>query len=154
MYTHVQRTESSGTIHIRSADPAAPPRIEFRFLETANDRQAAILAVRRAREIVSARPIADAVARELQPGLSVESDDDILDFLRTTGQITHHMVGTCRMGGDTMAVVDERLRVHGLGGLRVADASIMPTVPSGNTSIPCMMVGEKCADMVLADVAA
>ena len=151
MYTHVQRTETTGTIHIRSRDPAAPPRINLRFLETANDRQGAILAVRRAREIVGQHPLAEAVARELQPGPDVQSDEEILDFIRNTGQITHHMVGTCRMGHDSMAVVDDRLRVHGVAGLRVADASIMPTIPSGNTSIPCMMVGEKCAEMVLAD---
>lgn len=153
MYTHPQRTESTGSIHIRSADPAAPPRIDFRFLETLTDRQKAVLAVRRAREIVGARPIADAIARELQPGPEVETDDEILDFIRNAGQITHHMVGTCRMGHDALAVVDDRLRVHGIDGLRVADASIMPTIPSGNTSIPCMMVGEKCAEMVLADAA-
>ena len=151
MYTHVQRTESSGTVHIRSADPAAPPRISFRFLETTNDRIAAIAAVRRAREIMAQAPIAETIAEELQPGTHVESDDDILDFLRITGQITHHMVGTCRMGQDPMAVVDDRLRVHGLDGLRVADASIMPTVPSGNTNIPCIMIGEKAAAMILED---
>jgi choline dehydrogenase len=151
MYTHVQRTESTGSIHIRSRDPAAPPRIAMRFLQTPNDRQTAILAVRRAREIVAQPPLAEVVASELQPGPQVDSDSEILDFIRSTGTITHHMVGTCRMGHDSLAVVDDRLRVHGLAGLRVADASIMPTIPSGNTSIPCMMVGEKCADMLLAD---
>jgi choline dehydrogenase len=151
MYTHVQRTESTGSVHIRSSDPFAPPKIDFRFLQTETDRQAAILAVRRARDIVRAQPIAETIAEELQPGLQVEHDRDILDFIRNSGQITHHMVGTCRMGHDPMAVVDERLRVHGIVGLRIADASIMPTIPSGNTSIPCMMVGEKCADMILVD---
>jgi choline dehydrogenase len=81
----------------------------------------------------------------------VQTDDEILDFTRRTGQITQHMAGTCRMGHDPMAVVDDRLRVHGIAGLRVADASIMPTIISGNTSVPCMMIGEKCAEMVLAD---
>ena len=151
MYSHLQRTESAGSIHIRSADPLAPPRIDFRFLETENDRRTSILAVRRAREIIAAEPMASVVGEELAPGRAVESDEDILDFIRKTGQITHHMVGTCRMGHDPMAVVDDRLRVHGIAGLRVADASVMPTVPSGNTNIPCMMVGEKCAAMVLED---
>ncbi|MEZ5649947.1 MAG: GMC family oxidoreductase N-terminal domain-containing protein [Burkholderiaceae bacterium] len=152
MYSHVQRTESTGSIHIRSANPADPPKIEFRFLQTENDRRVAIEAIRMARRIVEAQPIADTIAEELQPGPSVQTDEQILDFIRNTGQITHHMVGTCRMGQDDMAVVDERLRVRGLEGLRIADASVIPTMPSGNTSVPCMLVGEKCADMVLEDV--
>lgn len=151
MYTHLQRTESTGNVHIGSSDPLATPKINFRFLETPNDRQTAILAVRRAREILGTEPIANAIAEELAPGPDIQSDEEILKFIRENGQITHHMVGTCRMGHDPMAVVDNRLRVHGIGGLRVADASIMPTVPSGNTSAPCIMVGEKCAAMVLED---
>lgn len=154
MYSHVQRTESAGSIHIRSSNPLEPPKINFRFLETENDRQTAILAVRQARTIIDSEPMAACVGQELAPGKAVQSDEDILKFIRETGQITHHMVGTCRMGHDRMAVVDERLRVHGIEGLRIADASIMPTVPSGNTNIPCMMVGEKCAAMVLEDAKA
>ena len=151
LWTHVQKTESAGSIHIRSADPEAPPLINFRFLSTPNERQTAILAVRRAREIVEAPPLGNTVAEEVQPGRAVESDEEILAFLRKDGQITHHMVGTCKMGHDPMAVVDDRLRVHGIAGLRVADASIMPVMFSSNTSVPCMMIGEKCADMILAD---
>ncbi|AJE49146.1 GMC family oxidoreductase [Celeribacter indicus] len=151
MYSHVQRTESTGSLHARSADPAEPPAIHFRFLQTETDRRVAVEAVRKAREIIAADPIAGTIAEELQPGPSIQSDEEILDFLRSTGQITHHMVGTCRMGHDPMAVVDDRLRVHGIAGLRVADASIMPTIPSGNTNVPCIMVGEKCAAMVLED---
>jgi choline dehydrogenase len=151
MYSHVQRTESTGSLHIRSADPFAPPSINFNFLATPNDRSAAIMAVRLARKVVAAPPLGETIAEELLPGPQVGTDEEILDFIRTTGTTTYHLVGTCRMGQGPMAVVDERLRVHGIGGLRVADGSIMPTIPSGNTSIPCMMVGEKCADMVLAD---
>jgi choline dehydrogenase len=151
MYTHFQRTESTGQIHIRSSDPATPPVINYRFLETETDRRRAILAVRRAREIAAAQPIDGLIAEELEPGRHVESDEQILAYLRNTGTITQHMVGTCKMCQDAMSVVDERLRVHGLTGLRIADASIMPTIISGNTSVPCMMIGEKCADMVLAD---
>ncbi|WP_137894410.1 GMC family oxidoreductase N-terminal domain-containing protein [Ramlibacter sp. 2FC] len=153
MYTHVQRTESTGSIHIRSADPFAPPAIRYRFLDTEYDRKTAVAAVRRARDIARAAPMRDFIAEEIAPGPKVESDEDILDYIRKSGQITQHMVGTCRMGQDAMSVVDERLRVHGIIGLRVADASIMPTIISGNTSVPCMMIGEKCADMVLADAA-
>ncbi len=152
-YSHVQRTESTGTMHIRSANPAAPPRINFRFLDTVNDRLTSIATVRKAREIVAQSPIVEAIAEELTPGPNVQTDDEILDFLRREGQITHHMVGTCRMGQDPMAVVDDRLRVRGIQGLRLADASVMPTIPSGNTNIPCIMVGEKCAAMVLEDAA-
>jgi len=154
MFSHVQRTESTGSIHARSADPADPPAINFRFLQTPNDRMTSIAAVRRARELVAAPPIAETIAEELQPGHKVQSDEEILDFIRNTGQITHHMVGTCRMGQDNMAVVDDRLRVRGIEGLRIADASIMPTMPSGNTNIPCIMIGEKCAAMILEDAAA
>ena len=151
MLPHVQRTESTGSIHIGSADPFAPPVINFKFLETPNDRAVAIMGVRRAREIVEASPMAEMIAEELQPGKAVQTDEQILDAIRNLGLISHHMAGTCRMGPDPLAVVDDRLRVHGLQGLRVADASIMPTVTSGNTSIPCMMIGEKCADMMLTD---
>ena len=108
-------------------------------------------AVRRAREIVESPPLAETIAEELQPGRDIQSDEEILKFIQETGQITHHMVGTCRMGQDNMAVVDDRLRVRGIEGLRIADASIMPAIPSGNTNIPSIMIGEKCAAMVLED---
>lgn len=148
---HVMRTESTGSIHIRSRDPFAPPAIRYRVLETETDRATAVAVIRRIREVVQSPPLRDYVAEELHPGPQVQTDEQILAFLRSEGQITHHMVGTCRMGQDEMAVVDERLRVRGLEGLRIADASVMPTITSGNTAIPTMMIGEKCADMVLAD---
>ncbi|CAG2153806.1 Oxygen-dependent choline dehydrogenase [Cupriavidus yeoncheonensis] len=151
MYTHVQRTESTGSIHIRSRDPAAAPMIRYRFLDTDYDRSTAVAAVRLARQIAAAGPLRHVIAEEISPGPQVRSDEEILQFIRNTGQITQHMVGTCKMGRDAMSVVDERLRVHGIQGLRIADASVMPTIISGNTSVPCMMIGEKCADMVLAD---
>ncbi len=151
MYTHVQRTESTGSIHVRSSDPFAPPSISYRFLDTENDRQAAVLAVRRARDIADAPPLREAIIEEMEPGRRIETDEEILEYIRNTGQTTQHMLGTCKMGHDPMAVVDDRLRVHGISGLRIADASIMPTMISGNTSVPCMLVGEKCADMVLDD---
>lgn len=154
MYAHGQRTQSTGSIHVRSADPLAPPVIRYRFLDTDDDRQAAVGAVRRAREIAGAAPLRDLIAEELAPGPQVRTDEQIIEYMRNTGLITHHMVGTCKMGNDAMAVVDERLRVRGLRGLRIADASIMPTIISGNTSVPCMMIGEKCADMVLEDARA
>jgi len=151
---HVQRTESTGSIHIRSSDPLAAPSIDLRFLDTEADRKAAVAVIRRIRQIVNAPPLGRYIAEELRPGATVQTDGQILDFIRENGQITHHMVGTCKMGRDAMSVVDDRLRVHGIGRLRVADASIMPTLPSGNTSIPAIMIGEKCAAMILEDAAA
>jgi choline dehydrogenase len=151
MYTHVQRTESVGSIHVRSANPADAPAIRYRFLDTEEDRRAAVAAVRVARDIAAASPLRELITEEMAPGRHVDSDEAILQYLRDTGLTTQHMVGTCRMGNDGMAVVDERLRVRGLAGLRIADASVMPTITSGNTSIPCMMIGERCADMVLDD---
>jgi choline dehydrogenase len=153
IYAHQERSESTGSIHIRSANPFDPPKIEYRFLDNDYDRQATIGVVRRSREIVQAAPLSQFIAEEIAPGPKVQTDGEILEFMKETGQSTNHMVGTCKMGHDEMAVCDERLRVHGILGLRLADASVMPTMPSGNTSIPCMMVGEKCAAMVLEDAA-
>ncbi|AHG64128.1 GMC family oxidoreductase [Advenella mimigardefordensis] len=152
MYSHVQRTESTGSVHIRSAAPFDPPVVKYRFLDTDYDRKTAIAAVRRARDIAASSPMREAIATELAPGAAIKSDEDILSYIRETGQSTQHMVGSCKMGKDPMAVVDERLKVHGIEGLRIADASVMPTIISGNTSVPCMMIGEKCADMILADL--
>ena len=151
LYAQVQRPESSGSIHIRSADPFAPPDIRYDFLATERDRRTAIAGLRRAREIAASAPLADVIDQEILPGPQVQGDDEIIDFIRASGATTFHLVGTCKMGCDAMSVVDERLRVHGLQGLRVADASIMPMIVSGNTSVPCMMIGEKCAAMILAD---
>ena len=147
----VQRPESSGSVHVRSADPFDAPDIRYHVLATENDRRTAIAAFRRAREMAAAAPLADEIEQEILPGPKVQSDEEILDFIRATGATTFHLVGTCRMGSDALSVVDERLRVQGLQGLRIADASIMPMIVSGNTSIPCMMIGEKCADMILQD---
>jgi choline dehydrogenase len=150
VYAQVQRPESTGSIHITSADPFAPPAINYNFLATANDRRTAVAAVKKAREVAAAAPIRDVIAEEVAPGLQVQSDEDIIDFIRKNGATTFHPVGTCKMGEDAMSVVDARLLVRGIAGLRIADASIMPMIISGNTSIPCMMIGEKCADMMLA----
>ena len=147
----VQRPESAGNIHIRSADPFAPPAINYNFLATENDRRVSIAGVRWARDIVKAPPIGGLIEKEIAPGAEVKSDDEILDFIKNTGTTTYHPVGTCKMGHDKMAVVDDQLRVYGIAGLRIADASIMPMIVSGNTSIPTMMIGEKCSDMILSE---
>ena len=107
--------------------------------------------MRVAREVASASPLAEHVVREVSPGPEVESDEALLDYAARTGATVYHPVGTCKMGRDPMAVVDERLRVHGVGGLRVVDASVMPTITSGNTAAPVMMIAEKASDMIAED---
>lgn len=92
------------------------------------------------------------ITEEISPGSSMDDDDSLLNWVRQTAETTYHPVGTCKMGSDAMAVVDERLRVHGIDGLRIADASIMPTLTSGNTNAPSIMIGEKCSKMMLADI--
>ena len=145
------RPESTGSIHIQSADPAAPPAIRPNFLSEEVDRAALVEGMRIARRVVAAPSLGHYAAHELYPGDGVQSDDDILEFCRRTGGTVYHPVGTCKMGRDPNAVVDDRLRVHGVQGLRVADASIMPTLVSGNTNAPTIMIGEKAADMILED---
>ena len=152
MFAHTQRTESTGSLHIKSANPKAEPAINYNFLDAEYDRETNIRAVRKARELMSTPPLGDIVTEELEPGPGVQTDDEILDYMRNYGQTTYHPTGTCKMGRVPMAVVDAKLRVHGLQGLRIADASIMPTMTSGNTNAPCMMIGEKCADMILSQV--
>ena len=96
-----------------------------------------------------AEPISNYVEEEIAPGNDLETDEEILTWVRNTAETTYHPVGTCKMGNDTNAVVGADLKVHGLDGLRVADASIMPTLTSGNTNAPSIMIGEKCSDMLL-----
>ena len=151
MFAHTQRTESTGSLHIKSGQADAEPKINYNFLDSAYDRETNILAIRKARELMSTPPLSDVIGEELEPGTAVQTDDEILEYMRKFGQTTYHPIGTCKMGRDPMAVVDEKLRVHGLQGLRIADASIMPTITSGNTNAPSMMIGEKCADMILSE---
>ncbi len=149
MNVNVLRSESTGSVHIKSADPAAPPAIRFNFLSAQHDRDGLLVALRKARELAATAPLSEIAGEELAPGKAIQTDEQLLDWVRQTGETTYHPVGTCKMGPDPMAVVDHELRVHGLRGLRVADASIMPTLTSGNTNAPCIMIGEKCAQMVL-----
>ena len=145
------RPESAGSIHIQSADPAAAPAIRPNFLSEEVDRAALIEGIRIARRVAGAPALARYAERELYPGDGAQSDDDILEYCRRTGSTVFHPVGTCKMGGDANAVVDQRLRVHGVAGLRVVDASVMPTLVSGNTNAPTIMIGEKGASMILED---
>ncbi|MDA1099746.1 MAG: GMC family oxidoreductase N-terminal domain-containing protein [Proteobacteria bacterium] len=149
-YAHPMRPDSTGHVHITSADPRTPPAINFNFLSAPLDAEITVRAVRIARALMTAPAMAALHTTELAPGPSRTSDEDILAWVREVAETTYHPVGTCKMGTDPMAVVDDQLRVRGLTGLRVADASIMPTLTSGNTNAPAIMIGEKAADMVLA----
>ena len=148
-YAHPMRPESKGHIHITSADPHRPPAINFNFLSSPIDAEITVRAVRIARAVMTAPAMAPLRVSEIQPGVSRTTDDEILDWVKQVAETTYHPVGTCKMGSDPMAVVDAQLRVHGIAALRVADASIMPTLTSGNTNAPSIMIGEKAADMVL-----
>ena len=150
-YAHPMRPESKGHVHVVSADPRRPPAITFNFLSSPIDAEVTTRAVRIARAIMTAPAMERLRVTEIAPGASQATDDEILDWVRRVAETTYHPVGTCKMGTDGMAVVDSRLRVRGIAGLRVADASIMPTLTSGNTNAPSIMIGEKAADMVLQD---
>jgi choline dehydrogenase len=150
-YAHPMRPESKGHIHIASADPHRPPAIHFNFLSSPIDAEITVRAVRIARAVMTAPALAGMLVTEIAPGVTRTTDDDILDWVKQAAETTYHPVGTCKMGRDALAVVDARLRVRGIEGLRIADASIMPALTSGNTNAPSIMIGEKAADMVLAD---
>ncbi len=145
------RPESRGTIHARSPDPLAPPAIRPNFLAARTDQLCMIEGMRIARHVVGQPAMAPYRGEEMSPGAACISDDDWLAFARENGQTIYHACGTCRMGRDPMAVVDERLAVHGVAGLRVVDASIMPTIVSANTQAAVLMIAEKAADMIAAD---
>ena len=148
------RPEGRGTVRIKSPDPLAPPAIQFNFLASDYDFQALIYGTRLSRKIAAQPALKPFVVEEVLPGPAVQTDDDIIEEIRVRGVSNLHPVGTCRMGRETDAVVDPRLRVYGIEGLRVADASIMPQVPGGNTNAPSIMIGEKCAHMILEDARA
>jgi choline dehydrogenase len=148
------RPDSRGSIHIKSPTPGTEPAIRPNFLSAQTDRDATVAGMQIARRIMQQPAIAKYVAFETKPGDKVQSYDEWLDYARRTGTTTFHVIGTCKMGSDPLAVVDDRLRVHGIAGLRVIDASIMPTVPSGNTNAPTIMIAEKGADMIKQDAKA
>ena len=140
--------ESRGWIGLRSADPADAPLIQPSYLQSEADCRTTIAGIRMVREVV-AQPALDAYrGPELAPGDAVQSDAELSAWLRANAMTTFHPVGTCRMGTDPMAVVDARLAVHGVAGLRVADASVMPVITSGNTNAPAIMIGEKAAQFI------
>jgi choline dehydrogenase-like flavoprotein len=147
----VLRPKSTGTVSLRSANPADPPRIDLNFLKHEDDRRTLVEGIRVARRILAAPAFDDYRAEELSPGPGKESDEEILAAAKRRLGLVYHPVGTCKMGNDEMAVVDARLRVRGLQGLRVVDASIMPTLIGGNTNAPAMVIAEKAADLIRED---
>ena len=145
------RPESRGSIEIQSRDPSVHPKIQANYLSASLDQDTAVAAMRYARRMVNSNALSQFIVSEKVPGTSVETDEQLLDAARCISQTIYHPTSTCKMGQDQMAVVDERLRVHGVSGLRVADASIMPAIVSGNTNAPTIMIGEKASDMILED---
>jgi choline dehydrogenase len=145
-----QRPESVGYVRIRSPDPLEQPAIQPNYLSSSYDRRVLLAGLRLGRRVLGAAPLAPYMAEETLPGPDVASDDELLDYARRYGSTVYHFTGTARMGprSDATAVVDDQLRVHGMEGLRVVDASVMPAMPSGNTCVPVLMIAEKAADMI------
>jgi choline dehydrogenase len=140
---------SRGSLRLRSANPAERPRIRGNHLTEPEDVASLVAGVRLAREIAATGPLAEAAGRELFPGPEVDDDDEEIEAdLRRRVELLYHPVGTCRMGADDEAVVDPELRVRGVEGLRIADASVMPLIPGGNTHAPTVMVAEKASDLI------
>ena len=145
----IVHSKARGEISIRSSNPEDPPVIRHEMLSNADDVAMLLVAARNVRDIMSSPAIKGYVRHEVLPGDNVQTDEEWLEYLRVHAFRGEHPIGTCRMGSDTDAVVDPRLRVQGVEGLRVADASIMPNLPSGNTNAPTIMIGEKGADLIL-----
>lgn len=143
------RPTSRGSVHIVASDPFLAPSIQVNYLQTEYDQQVAVAAFRKARDIVKASALASYVDQELEPGEQVDTDEKLLGYIRQTGDPVHHLAGSCKMGHDSMAVVNDCLQVQGIRNLRIADASVMPAIVSGNTHAACVMIGEKVADFIL-----
>ncbi|KLN58264.1 GMC family oxidoreductase [Variovorax paradoxus] len=148
------RPESRGHVRIRSLDAAEPPEMQPNYLSTELDRATTVAGVKAARAIAQSPAMRPYVKREVKPGPEAASDAELLEFCRNNGATIFHPTGTCRMGSDPLAVVDARLRVHGVAGLRVIDCSAMPTLVSGNTNAPAVMMAEKAVDMIREDARA
>jgi choline dehydrogenase len=140
---------SRGTVRIRSADPFQSPSMRPNYLSTDLDRRCAVAGIKLARRLASTKSLKPYVAAEYRPGPQARSDEELLEFARNYGATIFHPAGTCKMGSDAMAVVDSQLRVRGVGNLRVVDCSIMPTLVSGNTHAPVVMIAEKASDLIL-----
>ena len=144
------RPLSRGTVCLQSSDPLDRPLIDPRYLTERIDLDLALKGLKKVLEIGNARTFSEVGAKQTHPGSEMHSAEDLVQYIRRAGTTIWHPVGTCKMGHDTMAVVDDELRVRGLSNLRIVDASIMPTIVSGNTNAPCIMIGEKASDLELA----
>ena len=151
MTTHacLLRPKSRGTIKLASNDPLAKPLVDFNFLSDDSDMKTLVKCYELVRDVMAAKAWKGAVTHTIRPNQVLEKQSDIEAYVSANADTVYHPVGTCKMGSDNMAVVDNQLRVHGLQGLRVADASIIPDLIGGNTNAPAIMIGEKCADMIL-----
>ena len=156
MIVNQHRPESRGYVRIRSADPKEHPSMVGNYLQAQVDRDTIVEALKQGRRIVRSEPIRSMVIEETRPGAATATDEQLLEYAKTTGESVYHLVGTCRMGpeSDRLAVVDNQLRVRGVRGLRIADASIMPRITSGNTNATCIAIGEKAAEMIAEDARA
>lgn len=143
--------QSRGSIHCASPNPLDAPSIQPNYLQHEQDRKTSVDLLRLIRRVASQEAMRNVIIQEERPGAAAVSDEELLTYARESGQTAWHTVGSCRMGGKDEAVVDSRLRVHGIRGLRVADISIMPTIASSNTNAPAMMIGERAADFILED---
>ncbi|CAM3745390.1 GMC family oxidoreductase [Parendozoicomonas haliclonae] len=148
LHVCVLRPKSRGCITLNSADPFAPPVIDYNFLDDPEDAKTLVNGVRLARKIMAAPVFEDWRGEELSPGIDAQTDEEILQSCKDTLGLVYHPVGTCKMGHDEMAVVDEEMRVHGLAKLRVIDGAVMPTLVSGNTNAPIVMMAERAADLI------
>jgi choline dehydrogenase len=142
------KPKSRGWVHIASADPFANAKIDPKYLDDPDDAQVLLAGIKAVRDVASRPSLKRLIVRETRPGEAVATDAEILDYIRETTQTTWHVVGSCRMGTDRKAVVDTELRVHGIDGLRVADSSVFPTIPSSNTNAPTIALGERAADII------
>ncbi|HEV8679243.1 MAG TPA: choline dehydrogenase [Stellaceae bacterium] len=148
MIAYQLRPESRGEIKLKTADPADPPAMHPNYLATETDQQTLVAGLKLCRRILGHPQLERFIASEFLPGAEIQTDDELLDYARRRGGTVYHPTSTCKMGVDAMAVVDPELKVRGVDGLRVADASVMPTVVSGNTNAATIMIGERCADLV------
>ncbi|MGL4527245.1 MAG: GMC family oxidoreductase [Aestuariivirga sp.] len=140
--------KSVGHMEVTSPDPLTAPQLHPNYLGDPDDVRRLLIGMRLFRQILATEPLAKRIVEEISPGAAADSDDQLVDYLKRGGSTAWHPTGTCKMGSDDMAVVDHRLCVRGIGRLRVADASIMPRITSGNTNAPTIMIGEKAADMI------
>ena len=143
------RPESRGYIALKSLDPTVPPIIQPNYFATQKDRDTLIKGVKMSREIMNQSAFDEYRGKEMTPGIHVQTDAEIEEFIRNAAETIYHPVGTCKMGSDEFAVVDDKLRVRGVENLRVIDASVMPTLIGGNTNAPTIMIADKISDHIL-----